>query len=132
MVDLKAKIEPIRDAATGQFVSNRAFKSLFHAAATIARDAKRSITKSLQPSKPGRPPHTRRNLLKRSIRYAGEQSRKTIVVGPLLSVVGGSAEAHEHGGSYKGDKYPARPFMQPALQRNLHRLGGEYTGTIGG
>lgn len=131
-VQFDVKLERLRFKETGEFVSSRMFKNIFHAAATIAKDAKRSIRPSQSPSRPGRPPHTRRRLLNRAIRFQTAPDKKSIVIGPRASVVGGVAAAHEFGGSYKGDQFPARPFMRPALERNLHRLGGTFTGSIGG
>ncbi|MEN0109301.1 MAG: hypothetical protein AAF805_01135 [Planctomycetota bacterium] len=132
LVGYDVKLERFRDRETGELVSGRMFRSLFHAAAAIGKSAKRSIRNSPTASPAGRPPRTRRGRLRFAIRYAGDKQRKRVVVGPRASVVGRSAEAMEYGGNYKGDHYPPRPYMRPALERNRHRLGGDFNGSVGG
>ena len=104
------------------------FRNLGHAAASIAKDARQSIERSPEASQPGSPPHTRRGQLKRAFRYAAE--KESAVVGPLFSMVGTSAAAHEFGEDYKGIDYPERPFMQPALDRALPRFMESWSGAI--
>lgn len=105
------------------------FRSLGHAAATIRRDAAQSIDRSANPSEPGEPPHTRRGQLKRAFRF--DVSEESAVVGPMLSMVGESAAAHEFGEEYKGQSFPERPFMAPALDRALPRFLRDWQGSIG-
>jgi len=104
------------------------FRNLGHAAASISRDAKATIDKSPTPSVPGKPPHTRRGQLKRAIRYAYDKT--SAVIGPIFSAVGTSGEAHEFGRMYKGEKYPARPFMGPALTRAYPRFASSWGGAV--
>lgn len=125
-------MQRFRDKETGQFVSSRVFKGIRHAIAAIARDAKRSIQKSDKPSRPGRPPHTRKGRFKFAIRYAVDEQKKSAVAGPRKSVVDMSGRAHEMGGKYKGDYFEQRAYMEPALERNVHRFGGQFTGSVGG
>lgn len=133
MVGYDVKIQRFRDKETGELVGSRMFKNIYHASASIAKSAKRSIRVSPRPAAPGRPPHTRRRRhLQRAIRFAVDKKKKRAVIGPRESIVGRSAAAHEFGGRYKGDHFQPRPVMRPALERNLHRLGGQYTGNIGG
>ncbi len=106
-----------------------AFRNFNHAAASISKDAKSTIEKSDVPSSPGEPPHTRRGLLKRAIRYAAD--KEGAVIGPVASVVGQSGAAQELGGEYKGQEFPARPFMAPSLERALPRFAGDWQGSIG-
>jgi hypothetical protein len=107
-----------------------AFKNFGHAAASISRSAKSSIERASGPSEPGQPPHThKRVFLRRAIRYAA--NKRGAVIGPIASIVGQSAHAHEFGGDYKGTEYPARPFMGPALVKAAPRFAGEWRGSIG-
>lgn len=119
-----------------------AFKNLGHAAATIRNDAIGSIIQAEGPSLPGRPPHThtggltkkgkvRRGELQRAITFDYSKQEKTAVIGPRKSVVGLSGAAHELGGDFKGQDYPERAFMGPALQRNLDRFAEDWRGSIG-
>jgi phage gpG-like protein len=81
------------------------------------------------PSAPGSPPHTRRNQLKNAIVYYAKRGEATI--GPRASRVGTSATAHEFGGQYKDESFPARPFMGPALDRDVPLFGNSFAGSIG-
>lgn len=90
---------------------------------------KRVVRKGkLIPSPPGSPPHTRRGQLRRAIVFAA--TNDSAVIGPRYSVVGHAAEAHEFGGRINRNKYPERPTMGPALNRNLARFASDWAGTI--
>ncbi len=108
-------------------------RNLAHAAATVRKTAQKSIKggKSKKPSPPGQPPRTRRgNKLRRAILFAVEGHQQTAVIGPGAHRVGTSALAHEFGGFYKAAKYPARPFMRPALEANLARMPAIWGNSI--
>jgi hypothetical protein len=106
-----------------------AFRTFNQAAFAIRRSAVESIEKAEGPSDPGSPPHTHnRMFLRRAIRY--EANKEGAVIGPRYSAVGISGEPHEFGGKYKGDVYPARPFMRPALEANLSRFASSWSGSI--
>lgn len=108
-----------------------AFRNLGHAAATIRKTASESIQVAEGPSEPGTPPHTRRRQLKRAIKFDVGKSSETAVIGPEVSVVGEAGAVHEFGGEFRSQDYPARPFMEPALDNNLDRFASEWTGSIG-
>jgi len=110
--------------------ADRAARNVFAKAAfRIFRDAQASISRSSTPSAPGSPPHTKRGQLKRSIRY--DATKDGAIIGPKASMVGTSGEAHEFGGEYRGGSFPERPFMGPALSRELDQFAGEFSGQIG-
>jgi hypothetical protein len=110
--------------------ADRAARTVFAKAAfRIFRDAQASIERSSTPSAPGSPPHTKRGQLKRAIRY--DATKDGAIIGPKASMVGTSGEAHEFGGSYRGESYPERSFMGPALSRELDKFAGEFSGSIG-
>ena len=96
-------------------------KNLGHAGAAIRLTAKRSIRRSKKPSPAGRPPHTRKGQLRGALAYAVE-GQASVVVGPEHHKVGTAGAAHEKGGRYKGQRYPKRPFMGPALEQNQDKL----------
>jgi hypothetical protein len=106
-----------------------AFRSFSHAAASIRKDAVASIEVSPEPSPPGDPPHTRRRLLPRAMRFAVD--KQGAVIGPMASMAGQVGGTHEFGGQYKGEQYPERPFMFPALERGVPRFAGQWRGSIG-
>lgn len=112
-----------------QAVDKASYRNLGHAAASIRKDATGSISRGAGPSQAGQPPHTRKGLMRKAIRFAVED-KYTAVVGPRKSIVGQSAEPHEHGGPYKGQVYPARPTMGPAMERNLDRFANSWAGSV--
>lgn len=106
------------------------FENFRHAAASISKDIKSTLEKADGPSQPGTPPHTHRGaFLRRAVRYAA--NKDGAVIGPMFSIVGGVGAAHEFGGTYRGEEYPARPFAGPALERAAPRLASNWRGTIG-
>jgi hypothetical protein len=84
------------------------FKSLGHAGAAIRLTAKRSIRK----------------------RKKVEKQKGLVVIGPDHSKVGASGSAHEHGGRYKRQRYPKRPFMGPSLEKTQDRLPKLWAGSV--
>jgi hypothetical protein len=106
------------------------FKGLNHAAAAIRLTARRSIRRSPKKSSSGKPPHTRRGLLKRALLYNVDKSKMRAVIGPAYSIAGRSGCAHEFGGKYYGRKYPARSFMGPALKVNKQRISSFWSASI--
>jgi phage gpG-like protein len=128
MFGIDAKI--VKEFRRVESAAKRAqFESLRHAAASIRIDVQQSIEKSSESSSPGDPPHSRRGQLKRSIVF--DAGPDEAIVGPRFSVMGESAGAHEFGGEYKGEDYPERPFMLPALERNQDRFASSWSGSIG-
>ena len=106
------------------------FTSLAHAGAAIRLTARRSIRRSPTASTPGRPPHTRRGLLRNAILYAVEPRQQSVVIGPDVGFVGTSASAHEFGGRYKREVYPRRAFMGPALEAVRDRLPRHWAASV--
>jgi len=105
----------------------RARKGSLHSVGyLISTIAKGSIKRSRKKSRPGEPPNTRRGLLRRAIRYQVADDRQSVVIGPTYSMVGRAGEAHEHGGRYKGQTYPERPLMGPALDEARPKIGPTY------
>lgn len=115
-----------------QAVDRGTYRSMSHAAASLAKAEKLSIEKSTEASEPGSPPHTRGrggHNIKGAIRYAAD--KESAVIGPVASVIGTAGEAHEFGGEYRGQIYPKREFARPALEKNIDRFAGEFRGSIG-
>lgn len=105
-------------------------KSLGHAGGALRMTAKRSIKRGKTESPEGTPPHTRKGQLRRAILYAVEKSKQTVVVGPDVSIVSTAGTAHEFGGRFRGERYPRRPFMGPALQKTKDRLPKMWAGSV--
>jgi hypothetical protein len=117
-------------------------RNVGHAAASLRKRAIESIEPSDQPSPPGRPPHTRLRVsrktgkvrpgqLQRAIVFDHDKQAHVAVIGARHTVVGESGQAHEFGGEYRGDDYPQRAFMGPALERTADRFGDDFAGSLG-
>lgn len=106
------------------------FKSLGHAGAAIRLTARRSIRKRKTASPEGQPPSTRRGQLRSAILFDVDKQNDLVVIGPSYSKVGASGSAHEHGGKYKRQRYPKRPFMGPALEKIKDRLPKLWAGSV--
>lgn len=118
------------------------FRNTGHAAASIRKTAIESMEEAEGPSPPGEPPHThtsgvtrkgrkRPGVLPKSITFDNDRESQTALIGPRFSVVGLAGEAHEFGGEFRGDDYPERPFMEPALMQNIDRFASDWAGSIG-
>jgi len=129
MIGMKAKTQD-----TTRRVARRAkdgsIKSLGHAGAVIRLTARRSIRKRKGPSPEGKPPHTRKGQLRKAIMYAVDTFDESVTVGPEFRGVGRSGSAHEHGGRYKKQRYPKRPYMGPALEKTKERLPKLWAGSV--
>ena len=106
------------------------YRSLGHAGGSIRLWAIYSIKEAEGASPPGQPPHTHTKRLHRAIKYAVQKQRKSVVIGPDVESFGTAGKAHEHGGSYRGEHYPKRPFMLPALEAARERLPKFWAGSV--
>ncbi|MBQ6102807.1 MAG: hypothetical protein IJL06_03960, partial [Kiritimatiellae bacterium] len=95
---------------------------LRRAGAYVRRAARHKVKTSDNPSPPGSPPHSRAGLLKRSILFGLDKPAQAVVIGPAESVIGNAMAAHEFGGRYKRERYPARPLMGPTLTSTAPKL----------
>jgi hypothetical protein len=110
--------------------------ALAKAGAFVRRRARSSMRRRKKSSAPGSPPSAHSTDSVRTLKnilFAYDRGRQSVVIGPVrLNGEGGSVPAlHEFGGSkvveqrsFRGNRvvskrvarYPARPFMGPALQ----------------
>lgn len=115
-----------------QAAKTATFRNLRHGAFSVAKNAKASIQKSNEPSRPGSPPTTR-GRGRKNIRGAifTDANYENAIIGPRASWVGDVGEAHEFGKNRKGQRYPQRSFMYPALAAAAPRFAADWAGTIG-
>lgn len=90
--------------------------------AYIRKAARNEVSQSSKASTPGSPPNTRRGLLKRSLLFGLDKSRRRVLVGPAGSLIGTSMTAHEFGGTYRKRHYPKRPLMGPVINKTAAKL----------
>lgn len=133
------------DSSTGRFISfetearvqmrlqrlvramQRARAGSLHAVGyLVSTIAKGKIQRSRKAAPAGSPVTTRRGLMRRAIRYQVAEDKRSVVIGPVASMVGTAGQAHEFGGRYKGERYPQRPFMGPALEEARPMIGPTY------
>lgn len=98
--------------------------------AFIRTTARRSFgrkTKKPKPSKPGDPPRSRTGFLKRGIFFAYDPRARAVEIGPIRGGKPGEATtALEHGSA----DIEARPYMGPALVKELPKLPGMWRNAI--
>lgn len=133
--------------------------SLRKTAYAIFQDVTHSIAISPknEPAQPGSPPHSRRGQTIRSERYDVDADGEIAVIGPRASIVGEAMHLQEFGGEFAGhrpmlgrdgkpiidrstdraveipvtQKYPARPSIGPALQRQKGLLLASLDAGVG-
>ncbi|KKL21174.1 hypothetical protein LCGC14_2448070 [marine sediment metagenome] len=114
--------------------------------AFVRRTARQSIRKSKKISQPGRPPKSRIGHLKRLIFFSYDFGPPSVVIGPALfrstkvKQFPLGLEALEYGGSIRRRRrfslltkrivFKARPFMGPALEKELPKLTGLWRDSI--
>ena len=95
----------------------------------VMRDGRQAIRRRKRPSDPDETPTNQTDLLKRFIFFSFDPDTKSVVVGPARLASGDPdiTEALEHGGITKNKatgkrtRIAARPFMQPAFDRQLQQ-----------
>ncbi|HSV28701.1 MAG TPA: hypothetical protein VLL76_04055 [Candidatus Omnitrophota bacterium] len=100
--------------------------------AFVRRTARGSIRRRKKTSEPGAPPSGHTGLLKRLIFFAYDPDRRSVVIGPAplrakveappLLEYGGTARRKDRRGRTVTARYRARPFMGPALAKELPGL----------
>ena len=113
--------------------------------AYVRTAAKSSIRKRKRASTPGSPPSSHTGLLKQFIYFGYDTAKRSVVIGPtrLNSTAGTAPEALEYGGSaritqrHRGGRQTtktasiaARPFMHPALNKELPKLPAMWLDSV--
>jgi hypothetical protein len=123
-----------------------AYRSLERLGFLVRGTAQASITEEPGPSSAGSPPHTharqrtkkggrgRQGVLPGAILYALDKSDMSVIIGPSVERAGTVGAAFEHPGikEFRGEGYPGRPFMGPALQKDVTQLPGILAENFGG
>lgn len=79
--------------------------ALRRAGAYVRGVAQHSIGRSKQSSAPGKPPKTRKGLLKRAIIFAVDKKGVNVIIGPSASWIGKIGSTHEFGGTEPPKQY---------------------------
>lgn len=147
MIDIRFSFEDTttRVVDDAQRASERNIRKAAFQVFSIAQQSINPAPKG-EASPPGTPPNTRIRIarsgknkgkrlsgqLERAIVYNFDRMSGSAVIGPRASFVGQSAAAHEFGGTFKGQDYPERPFMGPALDKTIPVFGNSFSSSIGG
>lgn len=104
--------------------------SLGRAGAYLRTVMKRTLGNRKNPRAPGQPASSPTGHARRSILFAVDKRSESVIVGPSYRRVGRAMYAHEFGRKHHGQKFPARPFAGPALQKALPALSPFWQGVI--
>lgn len=130
MIDFKVEVKDTSNAVLR--AEERAKQKVIRmTAARVRKSARASIIKRPpgEPSPPGTPPHTHRGqFMRRAIFYRAD--RDVGVVGPVASIVGDVGNVHEFGGTRGDNQYDERPFMFPALEKQIAGFASAWSGAI--
>jgi len=136
-VQIKDEIDRVRQRA-----KDAGRKSFARTAFLIRKSAIESIVSAQGPSAPGSPPHThsrtrvtkkgktieRGNRLRKAILYKAD--KQGAVIGPSSRIFGKAGKAHEFGGEFRGESFDKRPFMSPALKKNLDVFARSWSNSV--
>lgn len=127
-------------AAVDKAVDAGLKKAFSRFGAFVRRRAQTSIRRRARSSPPGRPPSSHEGTLRKLIFFGYDPHRRSVVIGPAL---GGAATGAPRVLEYGGDntvragrdrgqvrRYAARPFMTPAFQAELKRVGESFKNLI--
>lgn len=128
--ETKYRSEQIR--AMQKRVDKGIFETLEHTAAAVRLTAFRLIFKRKGPSPKGTPIYSPEGKAKRpgAILFFVSDSEDFSVVGFSEGMMADSMRPHEHGGEYRGQTFPARPTMGPALEINSVRFADDFVDNL--
>ena len=143
MLKAKFKLEFFDSKAVISATDKATRRVLSKFGAYVRRSAKSSIRKRKRFSEPGKPPSSHTGKLKKFIYFGYEPINASVVVGPVqFSGKGPIPKILEHGGSEivrrkrRGKTtrtravYKARPFMGPALEKELPKLPAMWRDSV--
>ena len=147
MIDIKLKFEVAKkmffDRQTVLKAVDTATAGVFSKfGAYVRQRAKTSIRKRKAASEPGQPPSSHTGLLKSFIFFGYDRPKKSVVIGPvrLGNKSGDALPALEYGGTAKIRarkrkrnkvvRIQARPFMQPAFEKEQTKLPALWANSI--
>lgn len=103
-------------------------KPAAQAGAYVMTVMRRSIRVTDKEAPPGKPPSSKTGRLRRAIMFAVELP--AVLIGASADVIGPAGGAHDKGGEFRGDDYPARPFAGPALRVAAPRVSSFWTNSL--
>ena len=114
----------IRKAKRGQM------ESIWRASGYVRTVMRNTLGKKKTPRPPGQPATSRTGRARSSILFAADKRDQSSIIGPSYRMVGRSMQAHEFGIKYKGDKFAARPFAGPSIDKATPKLAPFWRGAV--
>jgi phage gpG-like protein len=119
-----------------QKVDARTRKVLSKFGAFVRQTSRRSIRKRKRSSRPGHPPSSHIGTLKRFIFFGYDEHHRSVIIGPVIAPgkKGKAPATLEYGGRValpkKNVKIEARPYMNPAFEKELPKVPGLWADSI--
>lgn len=150
LVDMKIKALFFDRSKARRAVDRAKRRALSKAGAFIRQRARTSMRRRRGPAPPGSPPHAHEGSLRRLILFGFDPSSDSVVVGPVrLNKPGDAPNVLEFGGratverrrTRKGGRrvverrrvrIAARPYMGPALRKELPNIPKPWAGSVRG
>jgi hypothetical protein len=140
MIDMKMK-EFFFDRQKVVDAMDKASKAaLSKAGAFIRQTARSSMRKRKRASEPGKPPSVHVGTLKKLLYFAYDPAQRSVVIGPQKFAKGEAGPLNEFGGrAVRRDRrtrqkrtvtYVPRPFMAPALAKELPKLPARWANSL--
>lgn len=141
MITAKSKNLFFDRAAIQKMMDAKSAAALSRAGAYIRQRARTSIRSRKKISAPGSAPSSHAGHLKRLIWFAYDPKAQSVVIGPMrfkegeapnLLEFGGTAQRRHRGGKNFIATYRPRPFMGPALEKEIPKLPSYWASSVKG
>ncbi len=144
MIDLRIKQMFFDRPKVKRAVDAARRRVLSKAGAFIRQTARTSIRKRKGTSKPGAPPHSHVGLLRRFILFGYDKQSDSVVIGPVGFRASSAPRVLERGGTTtvarrrrgkrteRRVRIAARPYMQPALEKERPKLPELWRNSVRG
>lgn len=141
MINARAKHLFFDKKAVRDLLDAKSRKALSRAGAFVRQRAKTSIRKRKAISASGSPPSSHAGHLKRLIWFAYDPHARSVVIGPVqfkegvapkLLEFGGKGSVKRKSGKTVSANYSPRPFMGPALEKELPQLPSHWAKSVKG
>ena len=128
MIDVKFKKMFFDSPKVISAVDKTTRRVLSRFGAYVRTVAKRSIRKRKKAAPPGQPPSSHTGLLKKFIWFGYEPDSKSVVIGPAR--LSGKNYGEAPSLLEYGKEFPARPFMNPSLEKSEPQLKNFWKDSI--
>lgn len=144
MLTMRAKAFFFDKKAVRDMVDEKTRSALGRVGAFVRQRARSSMRpggKKNKISAPGEAPRTHTGELKKKLWFALEPSGKSVVIGPAkfkegkapgLLEFGGNVPGRRRGGKSYTAHYKARPYMGPALDKELKNIAPQWGASVKG